>query len=155
MSKISIFRSPAVHKLFMLAGFAAVTVTIYLAWTLLNRIEPQAIDILREQILAELDMQSFYRQLQALEAEERQAGAEYSPQQLEILHSDMRALQNETRTAADNLQRLHRTREELARNIKITLLVTLTVLSASLVLIIFGFIGWRFRIRVIEEVNEQ
>lgn len=148
-------RTPAIHKLFMLTGLAAAALTLYLAWTLLQRIEPQVMDNLREQILAELDLQSFHQQLQSLEAEGRAVGEEYSPRQLEILHSDMRALQNETLAATEKLHRINHEREELAGNIKITLFVALIVLSASLVLVIFGFIGWRFRIRVIEEANEQ
>jgi hypothetical protein len=120
---------------------------------LLQQIEPRAVETLREQILAELDLQSFHQQLQALEAEARAVGGEYSPQQLEILNTDTRMLWNEARIATEKLQRINRDRAELMWNIKLTLFIALIVLSASLVLTIFGFIGWRFRIRVIEETN--
>lgn len=135
----------------MLTGVMAAVATLYLAWTLLNRIEPQATDLLRRQILAELDLQSFHQQSQALEAEAQAVGGEYSARQLETLRADMQLLQNETRAAAENLRQISQRRDELAGNIKITLLITLIVLSASLMLVIFGFIGWRFRIRVVEE----
>jgi hypothetical protein len=128
-----------------------VVATLCLAWTLLNRIEPQAMDILRQQILAELDLRSFHQQLQSLEAEERQAAADYSAQQLEILKADMQVLRQETLAATEKLGQISLERAELTGNIKITLLVTLAVLSASLMLIIFGFIGWYFRIRILEE----
>jgi hypothetical protein len=151
MPKFFAFNTQAIHKIFMAAGIVAVIATLYLAWTLLNRIEPQAMDVLRQQILAELDLQSFHQQLQNLEAEEREAAAEYSPQQLEILKADMQAMQKQTRVATEKLGQISLKRMELTGNIKITLLVTLIVLSASLMLIIFGFIGWYFRIRILEE----
>jgi hypothetical protein len=151
MSNLSVFRTPTIHKLFMLTGVLAAAATLYLAWVLLNRIEPQLTDVLRQQILAELDLQSFHQQRQALEAEEQAAGGEYSPQQREILQSDMQALQNKTRTAAEKLEQIGRQRVGLMGSIELTLLVILVVLSASLILAIFGFIGWRFRIRVVEE----
>jgi thioredoxin-like negative regulator of GroEL len=151
MPKFTAFNTQAIHKLFMLTGIVAAAATLYLAWTLLSRIEPQAMDILRQQILAELDLQSFHRQLQSLEAEERQAAADYSPQQLEILKADVQVLQKETRAATERLGQISLKRAELTGNIKITLLITLIVLSASLMLIIFGFIGWYFRIRILEE----
>ena len=151
MSNPSVFRTPTIHKLFMLTGVLAAVATLYLSWILLNRIEPQLTDVLRQQILAELDLQSFHQQRQALEAEEQAAGGEYSPQQMEILQSDMRALQNQTRVAVEKLEQIGRQRTGLSGNIKLTLLVILVVLSVSLMLIIFGFIGWRFRIRVVEE----
>jgi hypothetical protein len=151
MPKFPAFDTQAIHKLFMLGGVVATAATLYLAWTLLNRIEPQAMDVLRQQILAELDLRSFHQQLQSLEAEERQAAAEYSPQQLEILRADMQVMQKETRAATEKLGQISLKRSELTANIKITLMVTLIVLSASLMLIIFGFIGWYFRIRILEE----
>jgi hypothetical protein len=151
MLKVSIFRTPAIHKIFMLLGIVATVAALYLAWTLLNRIEPQAMDILRQQIMAELDLQSFHQQLKSLETEEQQAAAEYSPQQLEILNADVQVLQKEMRAATEKLGQISLRRAELMGNIKITLLVTLIVLSASLMLIIFGFIGWYFRIRILEE----
>jgi hypothetical protein len=144
-------KNPATHKLFMLIGLITTAATLYLAWLLLQQIEPRAVETLREQILAELDLQSFHQQLQALEAEARTVGEEYSAQQLEILNTDTRMLWNEASIATEKLQRINRDRAELMWNIKITMFAALIVLSASLVLIIFGFIGWRFRIRVIEE----
>lgn len=151
MPKLFASRTQTVHKLFMLTGIVAMAVTLYLAWMLMQRIEPQAIDLLRQEILAELDLQSFHQQLQALETEEKAVGGDYSPQQLEILKADMRVMHNETRAAAEKLEQMSRKRAELARNIKMTLLIIFIVLSASMMLIIFGFIGWHFRIRILEE----
>jgi hypothetical protein len=151
MPKFLAFNTQAIHKIFMLAGIVAVVATLYLAWTLLNRIEPEAMDVLREQLLAELDLQSFHQQLQIMEAEAQQAGGEYSPQQLEMLKADTQMLQKEIRTATEKFGQIALMRTELMDNIKITLLVILAVLSASLMLIIFGFIGWYYRIRVVEE----
>lgn len=151
MPKFFTFRTEAIHKLFMLIGIGTTIATLSLAWTLMHRIEPQTIDVLRQQILAELDLQSFLQQLQALEAEEQAVGEEYSPQQLEILQADTQVLQKEIHVAAGKLEQINRERAELARNIKLTLLITLIVLSASLMLIIFGYIGWYFRIRILEE----
>jgi hypothetical protein len=145
------FKTENIHKLFMLAGIVAMTATLYLAWMLLQRIEPQAVDLLRQEILAELDLQSFHQQMHALETEEQAAGAEYSPQQQDILQADMRVVQQEMRAATDKLKHLNLQRAELAGNVKLTLLTIFIVLSASLMLIIFGFIGWYFRIRVVEE----
>ncbi|HEX5055922.1 MAG TPA: hypothetical protein VFX02_05440 [Gammaproteobacteria bacterium] len=151
MLKPSVFRTPTIHKLFMLTGVLAAAATLYLAWILLQRIEPQLTGVLRQQILAEFDLESFHQQRHALEAEERAAGGEYSPQQLEILQSDMLALESQTREAVEKLEQIGRQRAGLYGNIKLTLLAILLVLSASLMLAIFGFIGWRFRIRIVEE----
>jgi hypothetical protein len=145
------FGTQTIHKLFMLIGIGTTVATLSLAWTLMQRIEPQAINVLRQQILAELDLQSFYQQLHAMEAEEQTVGGEYSPQQLEILQADTQVLQKEIRAASEKLQQINQKRAELTWNIKLTLLITLIVLSASLMLIIFGFIGWHFRIRILEE----
>jgi hypothetical protein len=151
MPKFFTLRTQTVHKLFMLIGIGTTVATLYLAWTLMHRIEPQIIDVLRQQILAELDLQSFHQQLQAVEAEVQTVGGEYSPQQLEILQADMQVLRKEIHVAAGKLEGINLRRAELARNIKLTLLITLIVLSASLLLIIFGYIGWYFRIRILEE----
>jgi hypothetical protein len=151
MSDSSVFKTPSIHKLFMLTGMLAAAATLYLAWILLNRIEPQLTDALRQQIIAELDLESLHQQRQALEAEKQAAGSEYSPQQLEILQSDMQALQNRTLAAAEKLGQIGSQRAGLYGNIKLTLLAILLVLSTSLMLVIFGFIGWHFRIRVVEE----
>jgi hypothetical protein len=148
---LKFFRTQTIHKLFMLIGVGTTVATLSLAWTLMQRIEPQAIDVLRQQILAELDMQSFHQQLQAMKAEARTVGGEYSPQQLEILQADTQVLQKEISAASEKLQQINQKRAELTWNIKLTLLITLIVLSASLMLIIFGFIGWHFRIRILEE----
>jgi hypothetical protein len=151
MLKVSIFRTPVIHKIFMLSGIIAAAATLYLALALCNRIEPEAMDVLRQQILAELDLQSFHQQLQSMETEAQQAGGEYGPQQLEMLKADTQLLQKEIRAGTEKLGQIALKRTELMGNIKITLLVILAVLSASLMLIIFGFIGWYFRIRIVEE----
>jgi hypothetical protein len=135
----------------MLAGTIAVAATLCLAWMQLQRIETRTFDILHRQILSELDLQSFHQQLQALETEERATAGEYSPQQLEILQADMQVLGKEIQAATERLRRISLQRDEVAQNVVITLCLSLIALSAGIMLVIFGFIGWRYRIRVVEE----
>ncbi|HEY3487525.1 MAG TPA: hypothetical protein VGL10_05620 [Gammaproteobacteria bacterium] len=144
-----------IHKLCMLGGIIAIGGTLYLSWVTLDRIEPQTAEVLRLQILTELDLQSFQQQLESLEqsinAGKQPGAGEYSPQQIELLAGDMRVLQNEILTTARKLDQLNAQRAQLAGNIKLTFIVSLLVLSASIVLTIFGFIGWNYQIRVLQE----
>lgn len=152
-------KTETVYKLCALAGLALVALTPYLAWQTLSDYEQRAVEVFKHGILTELDLQSLYRQMQALEQsirlgrapDSKEKTGRYSRTQMNTLQREIDILRGEVDNTAQELQQVNTAQQRLVDAVKRTLIIALIALSMGLMLAVLGFMAWYFHIRIFED----
>ncbi len=154
--------SGIVYKSLALFGTLLTLLTPYLSWTHLTKLEPYAVEIFEQQIIIDLDIRSLNQQYGSLEnaiesSNNRNRGnsIQYSETQLEQLKIESAALDQQIEQRVGDLDAVQAEKNSLISNVKITVGITLIVLTVAMVMAIFGFLGWYFDIKIFQERRER
>lgn len=151
-------RGETLYKISAITGIVIVLLAGYTGWTNITQLEPRAIAIFEQHILASLDARSLNTQTEAIEyaitqsrAAHPEHGLDYSESELDTLEQEAVLLREQLNEQLATLTRLDAEKRSIVIDIKITLIACILALTIGMVFAVFGFVAWYFHIQILED----
>lgn len=150
--------SEMLYKISALAGITIVLLAGYAGWSNITQLEPRAVRIFEQRVLADLDVRSLNTQIKSIEyaiSESRtdnpEHGLHYSESELQALEQEAVLLRGQLSEQLTAITTLETEKNSIIAEVRMILAASILALTVGMVFAIFGCIAWYFHIQILED----